>query len=251
MKKNFYPYSGPAGKDNPSHPYPSWYYPRADSTAFIAHNVQEYITAVDFFYRVIFGESAGEIWFIGLDSGRPSLLPPIFNISNSSDGTSEIANFSSHLKTDSALTYPELLIQMALQNIPTRLLEWTGNAIEALLNALEDSGDGPATVFALNPLGLNSHISRAGNDVTGVPDASNPNIIPLFGNMDGDSGSSMPFSVVTESFGSRRLFTVFPNNPEAKPLERLPDSSDYLFRIQVPSMLRNLVMQQLKRLGVL
>lgn len=251
MKSGFYPYSGPAGRDDPSRPYPSWYYPEANGAAFIVHNIQEYLTAVDFFYRSVFGQSSNILWFLGINSGTPTLLPQVLAAENTFNENTDIAGFSANISDSGAFTYPQLLVRMALAGIPTRLIEWTANALEALIFAVS-SGDmaAPATVFALNPFGLNRNISDVLSDPQEIPEASSPEISPLFGKTDGSVGAGRPFAVFAQNGDGRHLFTVFPRVAGTLPIERLPDSAQYLFKIQVPPELRSAILRQLTRLGM-
>ncbi|CDZ24809.1 hypothetical protein CCDG5_1701 [[Clostridium] cellulosi] len=271
MKRGFYPYSGPAGKDDPSRPYPRWYYPDADGTAFIVHNVQEYITAIDFFYRSVFGNSENTLWFIGLTTDIPTLLPQVLSSGNPFDETADISNFVAGIGAGRAYAYPEVLLQMAFHNIPTRLLEWSTNSIKALHDALSNTNSNlPATVFALDPLGLNRAASiemsdslhvpealRAAaeklSDALHAPEALSAEIAPLFGSSDRTSaGANSPFAVTAmDNNGKKRMFTVAPNSPQALAIERIPNSARYLFKIQVPSELRTLLLRQLQRVGLL
>jgi hypothetical protein len=128
--------------------------------------------------------------------------------------------------------------------IPTRLLDWSKDALVALLFAITDRNafeqQDNATVWILDPNTLNeafkfSNIYKRGY----IPNVQEPSVTELFG-----PDSSNPFNNKKPAaiYGPRNtqriiaqkgVFTVYPKILDLVPLNLLPDSSQYLYRINL------------------
>lgn len=251
LKKNFYPFSGPALNDDPSRPYPKWYYPDNTFSTHTANNIQKYLNAIDRFGRRFENTVLQtEIWFLGSGSEEIELLPK--SAASNNDEQAEILNFITNMKYAGRPDYPEVLFLMYDEGVPTRLLEWNTDAFTALYRAINSNiaqGEpSNSAVWLLNPSALNRSLGLG--DRRGVPAFSDSGADALFGRAGGAVASSRPFAVYGPPRGKRAsAFTVFPA-VNVTALENMPDSADYLSEIIIPGGARFSILKQLSRYGI-
>jgi hypothetical protein len=243
VDSGFYPFSGPAGKDDPSKPYPKWYYQNAGGEGVPAHSVEEFLYVVDAGYRVLFGGKFAadkpELWYLGVKDEKTPVLPRIAQ--EQTDEQEQIMRFIPDPTLAGEQSYPETLFQMYANGLPTRLTEWAQNAIVALKNAVQDTGKANLAVWCLGPANLNRMI---GGYASGIPELLDEMAGCLFGSY-GILGVDKPFAVRAGT----SAFVVFPRHG-ACALEEQPGSAVYLTKIIIPRSACALIREQLRRYGL-
>lgn len=232
----------------------------------LVRNVVEYLNAVETAYIQFEAGDSTNLWFRGSESDTYTLLPPVarkpYNINSettfmslfkpkSAPYISENQEINLVYNNDSFIA---ALFLMQRAGIPTRLLSWTEDALAALffaVNNVAGETENPV-VWCLNPVKLNTTYKF--NDTPGyIPNAAEKKVTEIFGS-DKNSGLLKPGAVYSpflspDIIAQKETFTIFPFNTELKPLEALPDSKDYLFKITIDKSMSDTIASQLKRYG--
>jgi len=190
-------------------------------------------------------EDHEKLWFRGHASNEYKLMPTIYR--NPYNWENEAAllhqfkaravRFLGHIPSDSA----EWLFIMQHHATPTRLLDWSENALVALAFAVQYRNtnhiENDAVVWCLNPIRLNSRVRYASYEHEKIP-----NICEC------DDLHSMYFSSVIQNtfpvaiigpqnteriIAQKGVFTLFPSRASFD-MESLDQADDFLVRIVIP-----------------
>jgi hypothetical protein len=240
--------------------------------------VQEYLAAIDDAACVLCDAiESCELWFRGhVQTGfqlLPSIFRPIDGIQLNPEleivflskfkslATPYIDYLPTHPLPNGVESYWSWLFQMQHYGVPTRLLDWSRDALVALYFATnpEDRSltkgiDG--AVWVLNPVVLNRaynfnkftqagyipNVEEAGFNILFGPDSlplSNPKPAAAIGPLNSSRISAQ-----------RGVFTVFPHQKNLIPIEQFPDSNLFLFKICIANENVDEIQSQLKRYGI-
>lgn len=255
------------------------------------HTVEGYLAAVDKAYRVLFHEYdilseppeySPKLWFRGVKAAATYNLEATITRKrrilgrevqlNTDYETLYLSRFKSKaipylervpafpLAETQTISYWGWLFLMRHYGVPTRIMDWSKNALVGLLFAIAGSlttleqGEDSA-VWALNPVKLNedfplSDIYKAGY----IPNVEEPRVYELFGPAAANDNIK-PAAVIgpmnsPNIIAQNGAFTVFPHNRNIKPLNLLPDSSQYLYKIIIAKEARASMVEQLRRYGI-
>ncbi|MDE4084544.1 FRG domain-containing protein [Planococcus maritimus] len=225
------------------------------------NNVSEFIQTVSQIH-----EDKKRLWFRGQgqdDRIKYRLLPNIYR--NSLEVYPE-HDFYLRFKAKAVpyLTYQptsewDWLFLMQHHGVPTRLLDWTEEALIALAFAIqnrysEDEIEFDSVVWCLEPTILNSNCINGDNKF--IPNIEEKEISSAF-NMASRSQMRNNFpAAIIGSLNSDRIvsqkgvFTIFPKPPNVVPLEELPGANNFLSRIIINKNEINGIQQELFRLGI-
>lgn len=145
------------------------------------------------------------------------------------------ARFLSHTPNDDT----EWLFIMQHHATPTRLLDWSENALVALSFATQyrrdDHKDKDANVWCLNPIKLNSNIRFPSYDYEKIPNiCANKELQEMYAS----SRQTYPVAIIgpqnTERIIAQKgVFTLFPNK-ESFTMESLGKADEFLVKITIP-----------------
>lgn len=161
---------------------------------------------------------------------------------------------------DGIQSYWSWLFEMQHYGVPTRLLDWSRDALVALFFATnpEDPSLKPgidSVVWVLNPVTLNEAFDFNPNVKPGyIPNVQESGFNLQFG-PNGVPTGPKPAAAIgplnsTRIAAQRGVFTVFPLLKNLIPLEQFPDSSQYLFKICIASESVNNIQTELQRYGI-
>ncbi|WP_274365855.1 FRG domain-containing protein [Paenibacillus thermotolerans] len=236
-------------------------------------SVEKYLNAVDQIYEKICppgNPMACELWFRGVKSASYNLTPSIVR---GLGAQSEIV----YLSKFRSLAYPYLgefpyspysedrnsywgwLFLMQQYGVPTRIMDWSREALVALLfalgkpNAMEAKSD--AVVWLLEPTVLNSAFRFYSFKEPGyIPNVTEPAFNVRFG--PNAKTDNVKAAAAIGPLNNPRIikqagtFTVFPKMQTLVPLNKLPDSSKFLYKIMIKKEARKSMNHQLRRYGL-
>ena len=157
--------------------------------------------------------------------------------------------------------YWSWLFQMQHYGVPTRLLDWSRDALVALYFATnpEDRSLTPgidAAVWVLNPVTLNkaynfNEFTQAGY----IPNVEEAGFNAIFGPDSLPLSNPKPAAAIgplnsTRIVAQRGVFTVFPHQKNLIPMEQFSDSSTFLVKICIASENFGEIQAQLQRYGI-
>ena len=158
-------------------------------------------------------------------------------------------------------SYWSWLFQMQHYGVPTRLLDWSRDALVALFFATnpEDSSlvrGIDAAVWVLNPVTLNQAYNF--NEFTQpgyIPNVEEAGFNRIFGPDSLPLTTPKPAAAIGPLNSSRinaqrGVFTVFPHQKNLTPMEQFPDSSTFLVKICIATESFEDIQAQLRRYGV-
>jgi hypothetical protein len=237
----------------------------------LVHNLEEYLAAIESCFERLNEGGEGQLWFRGVKSQDYTLLPAIARGElNVSVERAFISSFKSNILpylsipfgmpiSFSSASYWEMLFLMQYYGVPTRIMDWTQDALAALFFAVEgfddrEKSENPA-VWCLNPKKLNqaSALNEYFSDGF-IPDADEPIVFQLFGTQ--ESKTDKKPCAVYEPLNSARViaqkdvFTIFPFDTELCALDSFSDSKDYLLKITVDAESRGSLTEQLGHCGI-
>lgn len=243
--------------------------------------VGKYIKAVDNAYRVLWNENQGtndvkyspKLWFRGLRDHDYPLLPVIGR-----KGLSvEYENI--YLSKFKAMAVPYLnqmsikpiaeerdgywdwLFLMQQYGAPTRLLDWSEDALVALVFAVDpmasdEEKSKDADVWCLNPIKLNTAFTFHDYYPEGyIPNVQEKGVYEIFGPNKNGIQNKKPAAVYSPMNSPRIIvqrgtFTVFPYTVPLEDMRDLPDSDQYLYKIVIAKEFRKSINEQLRRYGI-
>lgn len=238
------------------------------------HTVEQYLKAVEKVYRELCPEYPVQnkpiLWFRGLKSENYSLLPAIAR----SQTPNRIENENIILIKFQAMAAPYLpdmpvhslsslreyywrsLFMMQRYGIATRILDWTEDALKALLFAIdgkttEEEEKANPVVWCLNPLKLNQAFDFASD----IPDIKEKGVYQLFGPLKTDCENKRPCAVweefiLNKTLSQKNTFTVFPSCQDLTAMEKLPASNAFLTKIIIARDCREYLNEQLNKYGL-
>lgn len=243
---------------------------------FRINSVEDYLSAIDQIFSLLCTSTPQgrcELWFRGMAQAGFQLLPTIARSPwNPLMETAFLSRFKSlaipfvqdlpAFPLPGGLTsYWSWLFLMRHYGVPTRLLDWSRDALTALFFAtdptdpsLQEGTD--AVVWVLNPVTLNKAFSFHSYFKPGyIPNVEEPTFNLFFG-PDSDILSSKKPAAAIGPLNSPRIvaqrgtFTVFPRVQDLIPLENFEDASDYLIKICVAWEAFNVIQTQLQHYGI-
>lgn len=157
--------------------------------------------------------------------------------------------------------YWSWLVIMQHYGVPTRLMDWTRYALAALYFATNPAdpartSGSDGAVWILNPVILNQAFDfNPGLKPGYIPNMEEAEFTSQFGRESPPHADGKPAAAIgplnsTNIVAQRGVFTVFPHQKKLTALEKLPDSSDYLFKICVASESFDRIQTQLMHYGV-
>jgi hypothetical protein len=153
------------------------------------------------------------------------------------------------------------LFLMQHYGLPTRLLDWSQDALVGLLfaayNRTAVQRENDAVVWLLNPVKLNEAFRLYDFIPEGyVPNVEEEVVYKLFGpNSEALPGNKKPIAVIgplnsTRIVAQKGVFTVYPHDKNLISMDLLPDSSEYLYKITIASDKTDSIMAQLNSYGI-
>ncbi|MCZ8522972.1 MULTISPECIES: FRG domain-containing protein [Paenibacillus] len=235
--------------------------------------VAKYLRTVDRIYQMVCPSDqpqACELWFRGVKKASYDLEP---SISRGLGAKSEIV----YLSKFRSLAYPYLgevpyfpnaedrnsywswLFLMQHYGVPTRLLDWSREALVALLFALgkpnADEAKNNAAVWCLNPMELNKAFRLYNYLQPGyIPNVTEPAFTARFG--PNAKNDNIKAAAAIGPLNNPRIikqagtFTVYPRRDHLIPLNKLSDSSKYLYKIIIDKDARADMNNQLLHYGL-
>jgi len=242
------------------------------------NSVQEYLARIDEVLKGIckmnkekgYPKYSNKLWYRGLKSAKYDLVPRIArNGLNTDYEILYLSRFKSKAITylEQLPAYPHLnwsssywgwLFWMQHYGVPTRIMDWTRDALAALVFATtgksEEEKNEDSAVWCLDPLRLNRTFTFYDFYQRGyIPNVEEPVVHKFFG-PDAKIENKKPCAV-TGPMNSPRIiaqkvtFTVFPHIKNIIPLNEFPDSSDYLWKITVTKDRCGYIAEQLRSYG--
>jgi len=245
------------------------------------HSVEEYLKAVDNAYKKLCSKSEKcELWFRGQKqfnqpSNRPEdrwdLIPsiarkpynPLMEVIFMSKFKSYAIPFVQELPSfpipNGQAAYWHWLFLMQHYGVPTRIMDWSRDALTGLFFALEGRGDKErgkdAAVWILNPVRLNEAFSFYSFVNPGYIPNVDEDVVNLYFGPNAELGNNKPAAVIgplnnPHIVAQKGVFTVFPHEREITPLNLLPDASNYLLEICIDGNSDKAILEQLERYGI-
>lgn len=243
--------------------------------------VEEYLKAVDDAYETLWGNSDAlvnmqynkKLWYRGVRSQNYQLVPSIcrghWNVSYETIFMSKfksralpyLGRIGTFPGSGGNEAYWYWLFLMQHYGVPTRLLDWSEDALIALLFAIDiDASDEEkkqdAAVYCLNPVKLNMAFNFHNFYPEGyVPNVEENGIYEMFGPERNPFQNKKPCAVFgpmnnPRIIAQRGTFTVFPYDLDMMPLDEMSDKSEYLYKIVIDKTCRYEITQQLRRYGM-
>ncbi|WP_409272831.1 FRG domain-containing protein [Neobacillus sp. SCS-31] len=213
-----------------------------------------------------FLESSKRLWYRGQskDNTEYKLLPSSFR--NSTDEDYEM-DFYMKFKAKAVPFLEKLpnsfwdwLFIMQHHGVPTRLLDWSEDALIALMFAIEyrsttDPIEFDAVVWCLDPLELNRNFNFQSTR-NNIPNIESEDITSIFGP---ESPPGVPINhpiAVIGSLNSERIiaqkgvFTLFPKPPSVRALEETNNADRFLSKIVIKKSAIDTIKKQLYNIGI-
>lgn len=243
--------------------------------------VEQYLSAVDRIYQKFWGVNASaanlnyspKIWYRGLKDQDYLMLPSIARGSmNASYEKIYLSKFKSkaipylgqlpsYPFSEGLHGYWDWLFLMQHYGVPTRLMDWSEDALVALLFAIDVKATTTELqknpiVWCLNPVELNKAFHF--NDIYPpgyIPNAEEEAVYDLFGPEQSGYLNKKPGAVYgplnsPRIVAQRGVFTIFPYTDQMIEFDKLPDSSSYLDNIIIDKSARISMTEELRRYGI-
>lgn len=184
-----------------------------------------------------------KLWFRGHASNEYTLMPTIYRApytwKNEAPLLHQFKARASHFLSHVPNKDSEWLFIMQHHATPTRLLDWSENALVALSFAVQYRSDKhigkDADIWCLDPIKLNSNIRFPSYEDESIPNiCENSELEKMY-----DSPrQNIPVAIIgpqnTERIIAQKgVFTLFPNKDSFK-FEELDGADEYLIRIKIP-----------------
>lgn len=243
--------------------------------------VEQYLSAVDRIYEKFWGVKASganlnyspKIWYRGLKDQDYLMLPSIargsMNVSYEkiylskfkSKAIPYLGQLPSYPFSEGLHGYWDWLFLMQHYGVPTRLMDWSEDALVALLFAIdvratEAELQKNPIVWCLNPVELNKAFHFNNIYPPGyIPNAEEAEVYKLFGPEQSGFLNKKPCAVYgplnsPRIVAQRGVFTIFPYTDQMVEFNKLPDSSSYLNNIVIDKNARASMTEELRRYGI-
>jgi len=203
-----------------------------------------------------------KLWFRGVANGIYGLEPSIFRRNIDATVERELLN-KFKVKARPYLTsfndeYWEWLFMMQHYGVPTRLLDWTESALISLAFALlyreEKHATTDAAVWILNPIKLNKDYVKGFRDTELIPNIIDKTVRKIQVYEDPEIKNDFPVAIYgplnNERITTQKgVFTLFPFKDRFK-IEDLPDSHNFLVKLNIPVAAIPTIKKQLIMLGM-
>ena len=204
----------------------------------VIHNIPEYIQSI-----TNLKSAHSKLWYRGHSCETYSLQPSIYRPPYSWRAEAPLLHQFKARAARFVSTMPlnnyEWFFIMQHHATPTRLLDWSENALVALAFATQyrrtAQADSAAIVWCLNPTILNSHVRFSEYEDEPIPNISeNKELQTMF-----DSArQEYPIAIIGPQntdriIAQRGVFTLFPNK-DSFSMESLHDSGAFLHKIIIP-----------------
>ncbi|MNO36534.1 FRG domain protein [compost metagenome] len=237
--------------------------------------VEKYLQAVDQIYRKICPQdhpNSCVLWFRGVKSTTYHLDPSIVRGLGTQSEIVYLSKFRSlaypflgdppyfPYSEDKTHSYWGWLFLMQHYGVPTRLLDWSREALVALLFALGEPTNptevtNDKAVWLLDPVTLNQAFRFYRYLKPGyIPNVVEPAFTARFG--PNAKSDSVKAAAAIGPLNNPRIikqagtFTVFPITPKSVALDLLPDSPSYLYKIVINNSARVDMKQQFLHYGL-
>lgn len=201
-------------------------------------NVSEYIERI-----ISFSGGHNKLWFRGHASSNYVLQPTVYrtpyNWKNEISFLHQFKARGARFISASPTSNIEWLFIMQHHATPTRLLDWSENALVALAFATQfrkSSHTGSdAVVWCLNPIKLNSHVRFPEYDSEPIPNiCDNTELQTMFDSPRQDYPVAIIGPQNTDRIIAQRgVFTLFPNKDSFN-MEQLNGSDEFLIKLIIP-----------------
>lgn len=242
--------------------------------------VEQFIRAVDNAYGILCDVISDEnikysqkLWFRGLRAYDYPLIPsigrgelnveyePVYLSKFKSKAMLYMDQIPFKPVTEGNGSYWEWLFLMHHYGVPSRLMNWTEDALVALIFAVDpDASDEEkakdAAVWCLNPVMLNTTFNFHEYYPSGyIPNVREKGVYELFGPNKGNLRNTRPAAVygpinTPRIIMQRSTYTVFPYTVPLSDMRDLPESRKYLYRITIDKESREYIIDQLRRYGI-
>lgn len=243
--------------------------------------VEEYLKAIDSVYKKFWGETQSadtlkyspKIWYRGVKAQDYVMLPSIsrrglnvdyetiFLSKFKSKAIPYLGQLPSYPFSEGLSGYWDWLFLMQHYSVPTRLMDWSEDALVALLFAInvkatpEELAKDPA-VWCLNPVKLNEAFNF--NDLYPpgyIPNVEEKEVYEMFGPEQNGFINKKPCAAYgplnsTRIVAQKGVFTVFPYTKNMTEFDKLPDSSDYMEKLIICKDSRKAITEQLRKYGI-
>jgi hypothetical protein len=257
------------------------FYPALCNLDHRVETIEQYMSAIDYAYRVLWDDTgikdeikySPKLWFRGVKASDYPLLPSIgrnnLTVENETVYMSKFKSKAVPYLSDPALSpgsdfisaYWKWLFLMHQYGIPTRIMDWTEDALVALIfaidaDATQEEKSKDAAVWCLNPIKLNTAFSFHDYYPAGyIPNVQEKSVYRLFGPFKNRFINKKPVAVYSSVTSpkiivQRGTFTVFPYTVPLEDMKELPDSCQYLFKIVLSKNAREIMTEQLRRYGI-
>ncbi len=200
-----------------------------------------------------------KLWFRGHANSEYKLMPTIYRTpyswKNELPLLHQFKARASRFLTNLPNSDIEWLFIMQHHATPTRLLDWSENALVALAFATqyrtEKHSDKDANVWCLNPIRLNSRIRFSSYEDEKIPNICESKDLQ---SMYDSSRQDSPIAIIGPQNSDRIIaqkgvFTLFPNK-ESFELEKIEDSKEFLVRINIPQVHIDSLKEELYYIGM-
>lgn len=230
---------------------------------FVINDVSSYLEAISEILT-----SNNKLWYRGQSKDDPEkykLLPSIYRDNIDNDFEKDFfmkfkAKAVPFLKNPPQSFWDWLFI-MQHHGVPTRLLDWSEDALIALMFAIEhrsaeDEHEYDAVVWCLKPIQLNHNFNFESTRHNNIPNIESDDITNFFGP---DCASGVPINYPIAVIGSlnneriiaqKGVFTLFPKPPNVRALEEADNISDFLVKLKIEKQSIDSIKKQLYNIGL-
>jgi hypothetical protein len=247
----------------------------------LVSTVEQYLHAVDRIYQKFWGIRSGaadltyssKLWYRGMKDQDYLMLPSIargrMNASYEkiylskfkSKAIPYLGQLPSYPFSEGLGGYWSWLFLMQHYGVPTRLMDWSEDALVALLFAIDVRATAAELqknpiVWCLNPVELNKAFHF--NDIYPpgyIPNVEEESVFELFGPQQSGFLNKKPGAVYgplnsTRIVAQRGVFTIFPYTDQMVEFNKLADSAAYLDSIIIDKNARISMTEELRRYGI-
>lgn len=243
--------------------------------------VEEYLNAIDSVYKKFWGEAesadtlkySSKIWYRGVRDQDYDMLPSIsrndlnvnyetiFLSKFKSKAIPYLGQLPSYPFSEGLAGYWDWMFLMQHYGIPTRLMDWSEDALVALIFAINVDAspkelDKDPAVWCLNPIKLNEAFKFNNLYPLGyIPNVEEKEVYEMFGPEQSGFVNRKPCAVYgplnsTRIVAQKGVFTIFPYTNNMTEFDKLPDSSDYMEKLIICKDSREDITEQLRKYGI-